>query len=129
MSNMFALIITFIVAATIIACMYHVSKCNGDKPILITISIGIIAIILVVSYYFIFSESGKRNIKSIRSDLDGGTTRIVTVYDIEGDVIAEYKGKFDIEYDSDRILFDDENGYRHIIYYPTGNVIIDEISE
>ena len=34
-----------------------------------------------------------------------------------------------MEYDDDRILFDDENGLRHIIYYPTGTVIIDEVSE
>jgi hypothetical protein len=129
MSDVLVLIIILIIAATIIACLYHASECNGIKPILISISIGIIAIILVVSYYFNFSESGKRNAKSIKSDLGGGITRVVTVYDIEGDVIAEYKGKFDIEYDSDRILFDDENGYRHIIYYHTGNVIIDEISE
>ena len=42
-------------------------------------------------------------------------------------MIAKYEGRFDIEYDDDRILFDDEDGLRHIIYYPTGNVIVDEV--
>ena len=73
------------------------------------------------------SEAGKRAIKTQQSNLGGGIERKITVYDVQGDMIAEYEGKFDIEYDDDRILFDDEQGLRHIIYYPTGNVIIDEI--
>lgn len=72
------------------------------------------------------TESGKRAIKDTKSNLSGGIERIVTVYDIYGEPIKEYSGKFDIEYDSDRIKFDDENGKRHIIYYTTGTVIIDE---
>ena len=28
--------------------------------------------------------------------------------------------------DENRILFDDEDGKRHVIYYPTGTIIIDE---
>ena len=80
-------------------------------------------------FYCTHTEGGKRALKTQQSNFDGGIERKVTVYDIEGDVIAEYRGKFDVEYDNDRILFDDENGMRHIIYYPTGNVIIDEIGE
>ena len=78
-------------------------------------------------FYCTHTEGGKRALKTQQSNFGGGIERKVTVYDIEGDVIAEYCGKFDVEYDNDRILFDDENGMRHIIYYPTGNVIIDEI--
>ena len=80
-------------------------------------------------FYCNHTERGKRAIKTQQSNFGGGIERKVTVYDIEGDVIAEYRGKFDVAYDNDRILFDDENGMRHIIYYPTGNVIIDEIGE
>ena len=80
-------------------------------------------------FYCTQTEEGKRAYKTQQSNFSGGIERKVTVYDIEGDVIAEYRGKFDVEYDNDRILFDDENGMRHIIYYPTGNVIIDEIGE
>ncbi len=80
-------------------------------------------------FYCTHTEDGKRALKTQQSNFGGGIERKVTVYDIEGDIIAEYRGKFDVEYDNDRILFDDENGMRHIIYYPTGNVIIDEIGE
>ena len=84
---------------------------------------------LGIYFYCTQTEEGKRAYKTQQSNFGGGIERKVTVYDIEGDVIAEYRGKFDVEYDNDRILFDDENGMRHIIYYPTGNVIIDEIGE
>ena len=93
----------------------------------------IIPIVIIIAlwgvgfWYYNNTESGKRAIKTQESDFNGGIKRKVTVYDVEGDVIAEYQGKFDVEYDDDRILFDDEEGLRHIIYYPTGNVIVDEV--
>ena len=102
-----------------------------------TPSVGIISIIsvivLIVAYwalggmYFKYTESGKRAIKTQDSNFNGGIVREVKVYDVEGDLIQSYKGKFDVDYDNDRIIFDDENGYRHIIYYPTGTIIIDEV--
>lgn len=80
-------------------------------------------------WYYTKTESGARAIKTEQSNLNGGIRRSVKVYDATGNLIQEYEGTFDIEYDDDRILFDDENGLRHIIYYPTGTVIIDEIGE
>ena len=87
-----------------------------------------VIIIICVYWYFNSTASGARALKTQRSNFNMGIQRKVTVYDMEGDVIQTYEGKFDIEYDDDRILFDDENGLRHIIYYPTGTVIIDEIN-
>lgn len=107
---------------------------DEDKIISLAIS-AIITILIIIGvwgisiWYFDNTESGARALKSQNSNFNGGITREVKVYDVEGDVIATYKGKFDIEYDNDQILFDDEKGNRHIIYYPTGNVIIDEIGE
>ena len=80
-------------------------------------------------FYYTHTESGKRAVKTEKSNLSGGITREVKVYDMEGDLIQSYKGKFDVDYDNDRIIFDDEKGMRHIIYYPTGTVIIDEVEE
>lgn len=80
-------------------------------------------------WYYTKTESGARAIKTEQSNLNGGIRRSVKVYDATGGLIQEYEGTFDVEYDDDRILFDDENGLRHIIYYPTGTVIIDEIGE
>ena len=38
----------------------------------------------------------------------------------------EVKGKFNVDYNNSRIIFDDENGKRHIIYYSVATVVIDE---
>lgn len=103
---------------------------SEGKIIAIALLVGIIICGImwgITAWYYNNTEEGKRAFKTQQSNFNGGITREVKVYDVEGDLIAEYKGKFDIEYDDDRILFDDENGNRHIIYYPTGNVIIDEI--
>lgn len=68
-----------------------------------------------------------RACKDYQSDVDGGLYRTVKVYDIDGDLLAEYTGKFDIETDhSTYILWDDEMGKRHIIYFTTATIIIDE---
>lgn len=74
-----------------------------------------------------YSESCARSCKDFNSDYNGGLHRTVKVYDIDGDLVAEYTGKFDIETDhSTYILWDDEMGKRHIIYFSTFNIIIDE---
>ena len=97
---------------------------------IITFVIGIILLMCIIFgelWYFNSTESGKRSLKSQESNLKGGITRHVEVFDVNGKLIKKYQGKFDIDYDDDRIVFDDEKGQRHIIYYPTGTVIVDEI--
>lgn len=89
-------------------------------------AILIIGICIAMHWYYGNTQSGKRAIKSQESNFNEGIERTVKVYDVNGELITEYDGKFDITYDDDRILFDDENGKRHVIYYPTGTVVIDE---
>lgn len=86
-----------------------------------------LVILMGMFWYYNNTAEGARALKSQESNFNMGIKRKVTVYDMEGDVIQEYEGKFDVEYDNDRILFDDDKGLRHIIYYPTGTVIIDEV--
>lgn len=94
---------------------------------------GLIALIICVpigiffSWWYSNTESGKRAIKTQESNFQGGIERKVEVYDMNGSLIKSYQGKFDVDYNECRIIFDDEKGLRHIIYYPTGTVIIDEI--
>lgn len=80
--------------------------------------------------FYLNTESGKRAIKDMKSELDGGINRIVSVYDVSGELIQQYNGKFDIETGNANgapyIVFDDENGKRHIVYYTTGTIFIDE---
>ncbi len=79
-------------------------------------------------WWFGNTEKGKRALKTQDSNFNGGIERVVTVYDINGNEIQQYQGQFDIEYSDERILFDDEDGNRHIIYFKTGTVIVDEVS-
>lgn len=73
------------------------------------------------------TEGCARSCKDFDSNVNGGLYRTVKVYDIDGDLVAEYEGKFDIETDhTTYILWDDEMGKRHIIYFSTFNIIIDE---
>ena len=98
---------------------------------IVTIAIALVlsvALLGAFNWYYTSTASGSRAVKTQQSNLDNGIQRTVTVYSATGEIIKEYEGKFDVEYDDDRILFDDENGLRHVIYYPTGTVVIDEVA-
>ena len=105
-----------------------------EKGLKIGLSIATVATVLVTAlicgafiWYQLNSESGRRALKDQQSNLSGGIERTVSVYDINGQLIKEYSGKFDIETDRESyILFDDEDGNRHMIYYTTGTIIVDE---
>lgn len=116
-----------IVVATLGGLCALLSETTSGRALSLTISMVLIFIILgAMLFYYNATASGKRAFKSQKSELENGIERVVTVYDMEGDVIKVYDGKFDITYDNDRILFDDEQGKRHVIYYPTGTVTVDE---
>lgn len=84
------------------------------------------AAIAAFNWYPHNTESGKRMIKSWESETSGGIERTIAVYDITGKLLKTYEGKFDVQYESDRLVFDDEDGKRHIIYYAVSTVFIDE---
>lgn len=92
--------------------------------------IVIFVLILMSCWYLTFTECVKRKVKDFTSGVSGGISKHVKVYDINGKLIEEYKGAFDVETTNNNyILFDDENGLRHIIYFTTGTVIIDELGQ
>ena len=94
--------------------------------IVAVVGVAAIALLFGMRWFFNNTEKGKRAFKTQESNLGGGLEREINVYDMEGDLIATYSGKFDVTHDNSRILFDDENGKRHTIYYSTGTVTIDE---
>lgn len=99
----------------------------GIGIVFIVVSVALVGALYVgMNWYYTATESGKRAFKTQKSNLEAGIERSVKVYDMNGDLLQEYSGRFDVAYNSDRILFDDEDGKRHVIYYPTGTVIIDE---
>ena len=128
-----AIIVCSIFTLIIIGMGLGIGYANGGVGS--TIVGGLIGILLsaimwiCVTWYYNSTEAGKRARKSQDSNFNGGITRRVRVYDMDGDVLEEYKGKFDVDYGNERILFDDENNMRHVIYYKSGTVIVDEIKE
>jgi hypothetical protein len=119
--------------AVVVATLSGDARTKGGKIACWCVAGLILLATVAACYGFVWyrsnSETGKRALKDQNSNLHGGIERIVTIYDIEGDVLQQYRGKFDIETDQKNyILFDDENGDRHIVYFSTGTVVIDEVS-
>ena len=88
-----------------------------------------IALFFGMRWYFNGTEVGKRALKTQESNFDGGINRCVKVYDAVGNLLKEYQGHFDVDFNGDeqRVLFDDENGKRHVVYFKTGTIVIDEV--
>ena len=106
----------------------HIGACIAtilvSTVLLVTVWVGLF-------WYYGNTASGQRAMKTQRSELGDGIQRELTVYDMQGEVIAHYEGKFDIDFGSDsrgqRIMFDDEQGIRHVIYPGGGIVIVNEV--
>lgn len=128
----FVVIAAFIMAGGV-AISQGIFSDTGDKlrmAIPVVIAIGICAAILAgMLFYYNHTEVGKRAYHTEESNLTGGLNRTVRVYDVDGELIVEYSGRFDVDHDESRILFDDENGNRHVIYYSVATVVIDEMEE
>lgn len=81
------------------------------------------------NWYYNNTEEGKRALKTQDSNIHGGIEREIIVYDMQGEEIERFQGRFDVDYSEERIMFDDENGNRHVIYFKSGTVIVNEIGE
>ena len=99
------------------------------KSPIIVCSLIVAAIFFGMAFYYNGTEAGKRAFHTQDSELQGGLDRSVRVYDVQGDLIYEFEGRFDVDYDDDRVIFDDENGNRHVIYYSVATVVIEELED
>lgn len=92
---------------------------------------AVAAVLLVVGlfvgfrWYYQNTASGQRALIDQQSDLENGLERTVTVYTANGEIIAQYTGKIDIEgNDGGYVLFDYE-GKRYTYY----NCFVESIAE
>lgn len=81
-----------------------------------------IVIVGALLFYFNFTESGKRALKSEMSNLHGGIERTVTVYDYNGNQINSWTGTFDVTASEHETYFD-VDGKRVVIH---GGIVINE---
>lgn len=95
---------------------------NIGKILLTGMTVAIVAITLTGC------ASCQRFFKSVESNWGVGLHRTIEIYDVNGEKIRDYSGKFDITFDDDtgRLLFDDEKGKRHQIFPGASTVLIDE---
>ncbi len=124
----YGFLVLMIALAAIYIAIELVESTGGRIAIFIAALFISIGLLMGFNWYYTSTASGSRAVKTQQSNLDNGIQRTVTVYSATGEIIKKYEGKFDVEYDDDRILFDDEKGLRHVIYYPTGTVVIDEVA-
>lgn len=85
--------------------------------------IGLIIGAFFLAIHLFGTESGSRAIKNFSSDLSG-LNRTLEVYDMTGNLIKTYEGKFDINNNEQGVIKFDLNGKRHLIY--NAIVIVDE---
>lgn len=79
---------------------------------------GVIAAIVLFCalLYFIAPSSLKRGFKDFKSDWSGGLDRHLTVYTADGQVLAEYDGKIDLESNESGVVKFDFKGKRYMYY-------------
>lgn len=135
--TLLSVIIVVVCAVVAYVLCYKIKYTNKKGPYLalvvfdlILCGVMIVLVLCAQLWYYENTASGQRAFKDQESNFENGTERVVTVYDINGEIVKQYDGRFDVETgnvdNAPYILFDDENGKRHIIYYTTGTVTIDE---
>lgn len=95
-------------------------------PIAITIGVAGTALAAIMSMSG--CASWGRFVKTWNSDWDNGIEREVIVYDATGNELFRQRGKFDIEENQagTKVLYDDEENMRHIVYLGSGTAIVNE---
>lgn len=121
LTNWIIIGIMFVLTLGMAAVVLTLSCDSGKEWVIVILCIVLVfgIIIGIVAWYNTNTESGMRALKENASNLHGGLEREIIINAEDGREIYRYEGKIDIESDhSDNyILFDDENGKRHIIYY------------
>lgn len=72
------------------------------------------------------SEGFNRRVKEFQSNYSGGLDRVLTIYSENGEVLAKYEGKFDIEHSGDKIKFMQDGKMRNIYLGNSATVIVEE---
>ena len=83
--------------------------------------------VAILTFCLIFSRTAgwKRMITDIKSDWNNGIERDINVYTANGDLIAHYEGKIDIDMNDGGYVKFDFDGKRYIYY----NCFVETIAE
>lgn len=96
-------------------------------PIIGTIIGMFLSLILLCSMFWYYNNtaSGQRALVDQKSELNNGIERVINVYTANGDLIATYQGKIDIDTNDGGYIKFDFEGKRYIYY----NCFVETIAE
>jgi hypothetical protein len=97
----------------------------SDKKKRIAVIVYCICFFSILSFILINSSSIKRSIVDFKSDIDGGLERTINVYTANGDLMATYTGKIDLDMNVGGYVKFDFEGKRYIYY----NCFVESIAE
>lgn len=96
------------------------ADCNFGKTggIVVTVVciVLIIAVLFGMLWYYNSTADGQRAMIDQQSNLDNGLERTITIYTADGNIIATYTGKIDIETNDGGYIKFDFEGKRYIYY-------------
>lgn len=122
--------VLFLLFAAIISAFAVVAfmTCDSIAAKSISVIVGVIlvfALLFGMLWYFNNTASGQRELLDQKSNFNNGIERTVTVYTANGEVIAQYTGKIDIDTNDGGYVKFDFEGKRYIYY----NCFIETMAE
>ena len=119
-----AIIIVVIGGAIFLGFMEYDSKIGMALTAVVTLVL-VLATFSAVRWYYTNTETGKRAIVNQKSEFGGGLDRTINIYTADGEIIATYTGKIDIENKDGGYLLFDYEGKRYTYY----NCFVESIAD
>lgn len=119
---------SFLAITVIIAAIGVAMVCDSGAGKCLTIilaTILIFATLFGMLWYFNNTASGRRALVDEKSEIRNGIERVINVYTADGDLIASYDGKIDIDTNDGGYVKFDFEGKRYIYY----NCFVESIAE
>lgn len=117
---LFGILAFFILGTGLMFMITEDSKISFPISIVITIPI-----LIGMLWYYGNTASGQRALVDQKSELNNGIERVINVYTANGDMIASYEGKIDIDTNDGGYVKFDFQGKRYIYY----NCFIETIAD
>lgn len=124
-SFIFMVALIAVICGAIAFCSYDCGSAFLMIIIIIFTFVCIIGVYAGMRWYYSNTASGQRELIDEKSDLSGGLERTVTIYTANGEVLAEYEGQIDIEFNDGGYVKFDLDGKRYIYY----NCFVESIAD
>lgn len=107
-------VFAFLVAIGGIACAMELEF--NYVAVIVVCALVIVAILAGMLWYFNNTAAGQRELIDEKSNISNGLDRTITIYTADGEIIATYTGKIDIEANDGGYIKFDFEGKRYIYY-------------